>query len=550
MTAEEIKRWKKLMSLSPTARGYVVKASEQGVDILFCYSKENLYQRYNSHFDILTISEFLGLHPKKVILKNHEANYYTEKDVAILDNFMKKDKKEIAKIVAEQNSIKKYGIKNYKQTENYRRTVSLNVKKTWQKEGYRDKISSKVRETYRSKSEKEKTLKKDHIKLALKSANQQKLKNIEEFKNSFKQKYGEELLNLTDFSNYLDICWTSLDVFEKRLGIKLEVFQKYNIKFIKKSDAEKAKKLLASISSNRSLLENQVMTFVKSIYTGNVRCNDRKFLGNGKELDVFIPEKNLAIEFDGIYWHSDAPGTAICEVPSKESRDFAAYRGLEKTKACEEKDIRLIHVFEDDWILKNDIVKSIIRAALGQFENRVFARKCTVQELSVSEYRSFLKKNHLQGYSYADIRLGLFLNNELQECIGVHTKGTHDNRLPELVRLCTKQNTQVLGGFGKLLKACNLPKICSYIDRGTFAGNGYKAVGFTVEKINNPTYFYVKSFKRFPRYNFTRKSIERLFNKGQLKYWNPEETEEINMYKNGYSRIWNCGTIKVVWSKV
>lgn len=142
MTVEEVKRWEKLMSLSLTARSYVVKASEQGVDILFCYSKENLYQRYNSHFDILTISEFLGLHPKKVILKNHEANYYTEKDVAILDDFMKKDKKEIAKIVAEQNSIKKYGIKNYKQTENYRRTVSLNVKKTWQKTGYRDKISS------------------------------------------------------------------------------------------------------------------------------------------------------------------------------------------------------------------------------------------------------------------------------------------------------------------------------------------------------------------------------------------------------------------------
>ena len=36
--------------------------------------------------------------------------------------------------------------------------------------------------------------------------------------------------------------------------------------------------------------------------------------------------------------------------------------------------------------------------------------------------------------------------------------------------------------------------------------------------------------------------------KGELKYWNPSETEEINMYyKNGFGRIWNCGTIKVEW---
>lgn len=546
MTASEKEKWDKLLSLSPTARGYVCKAKEQGVDILFCFSKENLYQRYSSHFDLLAVSEYLKLQPKKVILKGHEAHYYSEDDVKVLDEFMKKDKKEIAKIVSEQNSLKKYGVKSYKQTDTYRENISKVVKQTWQKQGYRERISTKVKSTYENASDEKKQQKRQHIKNAMQQANSQKATDIENFKKDFKEANNDELLCLTELANYLDICWSSLDVFEKRLGIQLEVFQKYNIKFIRKSDAEKAKDLLNSLSSYRSALENQVLSFIRSIYKGQIRSNDRRVLGNGKELDIYIPEKNLAIEFDGMYWHSDAPGTKAGEIPDKDIRKFAATRHLEKTKICEDKGIRLIHIFEDDWLLRDDIVKSILRVAIGQVDSRIFARKCTLEKLDTTTYRAFLEKNHLQGYSYADVRLGLFYEGELVECIGVNSAGTH-SKLPELVRLCTKQNTQVVGGFGKLLKACNFQEIYSYIDRGVFAGKGYKAVGFTIDKVNAPTYFYVKGLERFPRYAFTRKRIETLFQKGQLSYWNPEETEEVNMYKNNFYRVWNCGTIKVRW---
>lgn len=75
--------------------------------------------------------------------------------------------------------------------------------------------------------------------------------------------------------------------------------------------------------------------------------NDKKVL-NGKELDIYIPSKNLAIEYNGLYWHSDKATLEKNDIPNKETRMYAKYRHIEKTKLCKEKNIRLIHIFEDD----------------------------------------------------------------------------------------------------------------------------------------------------------------------------------------------------------
>ena len=90
-----------------------------------------------------------------------------------------------------------------------------------------------------------------------------------------------------------------------------------------------------------------------------------------------------------------------------------------------------------------------------------------------------------------------------------------------------------------------------YIANRLYIGTGYKAIGFKELYRNEPTYFYVRNaMRRFPRYEFKRTEIERKYQEGKLKYWNPEETEEINMLKNGYGRIWDCGTTKVYYSPI
>lgn len=547
MTEKEKVRWNKLLELSPTARGYVCEAKKQGVDILFKTSKEGLFKKYKSHFDVQAIIKYLDLKPSTVILKGNEALYFSEEDVKKIDNLMNKGRKEVAKIIQEQNNLEKYGVRSFKQTDDYKKKMAEIVRKTWEKEGYRENISNKAKENHAKHTKEEKEEISQKLREARAKQKAEQKEKFENYRKTLKEKYGTDFLKVTEACSYLGISWDRLRGNRDKISFQPEVFQIDNCKFFKKTDIEKVYEELKKITC-RSFEESKLADYVKNIYSRTIKLNDRTVL-EGKELDIYLPERNLAVEFNGLYWHSDIANLPKCTVPSKETKDFARVRHLEKTNACKEKGIKLIHIFEDDWVYRTDIVKSILKASLGIFERKVYARNCTLQEIDLNTYRSFLDKNHLQGYSFANKRFGLFdkTTKELVECIGVNSKGTHSSE-PELVRLCTKLNFQVLGGFTKLLKHCGFKKLISYIDIGTFDGAGYGKAGFQIEKENEPNYFYVKNFMRFPRYTYMRKDIETKFKKKELQYWNPDETEEVNMYKNGFGRVWNCGTYKVVWN--
>ena len=133
---------------------------------------------------------------------------------------------------------------------------------------------------------------------------------------------------------------------------------------------------------DKSNVEYEVLNFIKSKYNGEIIENDRKIL-NGKEIDIFIPQKKLGIEINGLLWHSEF------YIPNKNYH-------LDKTKLAESKNIRIIHIFEDEWKLKNDIIKNILTSILND-NNKIFARKCEVKEISHETSKNFLNKNHLQG---------------------------------------------------------------------------------------------------------------------------------------------------------
>ena len=123
------------------------------------------------------------------------------------------------------------------------------------------------------------------------------------------------------------------------------------------------------------------------------------------QLDIYIPNKNLAIEYNTIYQYKD--------------RYNGKYYYLNKTNLCKDKGIQLLHIFENEWLYRQEIVKSIIKPKLGIYQQRIFAIKCIVKELNNKEYKEFLELNHIQGYVAAKIKLGLFYNNELVSCIGI-----------------------------------------------------------------------------------------------------------------------------------
>ena len=474
-----------------------------------------------------------------------------------------------------QTSLKHFGTENPMQSKEVVETLKKsNLEKFGVDNAAKlDSVKEKMKATNKEKYGEEFFAKTDGYKNACKKAwekkSKEELKEIEEkrkatckeiygdenfnnrisFRESLNKNYEEELKTLEKENGKLLTVSSLCEKYDFDPTYVIALLEKNNLKikgkyrdYLKESDLEKWKKIIGDSKGGTSKKEKDLLDFVKSIYKGEIIENSKKIL-NGLELDIFLPEKNLAIEFNGLYWHSDK---AAFNIPTKEEKEHAKYRHLEKTKLCEEKGIHLIHIFEDDWDFKQNIVKSILNLQLNK-GNVIFARNCDLQELDLETYKKFLEENHLQGFSFADLRLGLFYENELVECIGVNTKGTHSKEA-ELVRLCSKQNTRVLGGFSKLLKASRVKKVVSYIDRATFSGKGYDEVSFEKIKENNPSYFYVRKGLRIPRNHFMRRKIKAKFEKGELKYWNPEETEEVNMYKNGYSRIWNCGTIKVEWT--
>lgn len=295
------------------------------------------------------------------------------------------------------------------------------------------------------------------------------------------------------------------------------------------------------IISGFSNKEREVLEYIRSIYKGEIIENCRKLL-KGKEIDIYIPELNLAFEFNGIYWHSELGGN--------KNKSYH----LNKTNECENLGIRLIHIFEDEWRNKQDIVKSKLRYLIGLKSESVYARKCFIEEISSETCNEFLKSNHIQGKCVSKIKIGLFRKFD-RKLVSVITFGRLRKSLGnksvdghyELIRYCSDINYNVVGGMSKLLsyfiKNYNPNVIITYADRrySSRHKNVYKNVGFEYigESTPNYWYFYRGEFDRHHRYKFAKHRLSE-----KLEKFDNNLSEWQNMQMNGYDRIWDCGSLK------
>jgi hypothetical protein len=279
-----------------------------------------------------------------------------------------------------------------------------------------------------------------------------------------------------------------------------------------------------------SLMEKELLSFIEDNYIGDVIVSDKKIL-NGKELDIFLPELNLAFEFNGLYWHSEL---------YKEN----SYH-QKKSDDCLELGIQLIHIWEDDWLYKNDIVKSIILNKLN-ISNKLFARKCDVREVNNFDARDFLNRNHIQGFVGSKYKIGLYYDNELvslmtfgslRKSLGQKT----DENVYELLRFCNKIGYSVIGGASKLLKNFlknnNVKSIISYSDNSRGVGNLYKQLGFLFIHQTQPNYYYVIGDSKSHRFNFRKDKLVKLG-------YDSNKTEVQIMNDRGFYRIFDCGSKK------
>ena len=255
-----------------------------------------------------------------------------------------------------------------------------------------------------------------------------------------------------------------------------------------------------------------------------------------KKLDIYIPSKKLAIEYNGVYWHSDA-----CK-PKRYHMD--------KYKACEAGGVQLIQIWSDWWLNKPEAVKSVILSKLGIYNNRVGARQCYIKEVSASVASQFENEYHLQGSTPSKYKLGLYYKDELVSLMtfgkartGMSSKDKKEGEY-ELIRYCCKSGWQVVGGASKLFKhfiqLVHPTTILSFSSNDISNGSLYKNLGFT--KIGETVgYWYIdRELNRYHRYTFNKYNIAK-------RGWAPAEgewTERSVMDNLGFYRIWDSGQTK------
>ena len=280
-----------------------------------------------------------------------------------------------------------------------------------------------------------------------------------------------------------------------------------------------------------SRAEQEIFNFIKEIYTGDVINGDRNVI-YPKELDIYIPDRNLAIEYNGVYWHSSG---------SIEEDQFFETRHYNKTLLCGERGINLFHVSEFDWqnVQKKEIIKSMIRHKLGS-SSVVHARKTEVREVSPSDSREFLERNHLQGNVNAKIRLGLYHDNVLVSLMTFGKPRFNKNFEWELLRFSSSLNTSISGGASKLLKhfrTHHTGSIISYANRDHSLGTLYQNLGFELISESYPSYVWLKEGKQYSRYETQKHKLKNLLGDG----FDENLTEAENMYKNGFRRVFDSG---------
>lgn len=280
------------------------------------------------------------------------------------------------------------------------------------------------------------------------------------------------------------------------------------------------------IGVQHSYMETEISNFIQSLGIGVIE-NKREI---GIELDINIPSHNLAIEANGVYWHS--------EIYKK--KDYH----LNKTELCRENGIQLLHIWEDDWKYKREILKSIILNKLNLIKNKIYARKCYIKEVDSKLARQFLDQNHIQGFSTSSIKLGLYYNDELVSLMTFGLRNTNSKYQFELIRFCNKININVIGAASKIFKYFinnfNFKEIISYCDMSIFDGSVYKKLGFELISVSDPNYFWVVDGVRKHRFNYNKKKLIKMGH-------DPLKTEVEIMHELDYYRVWGCGHQKYVY---
>jgi hypothetical protein len=396
----------------------------------------------------------------------------------------------------EETNMLRYGFKNYSKTSEFKnRIINLSLEK-WGVENYM------LTDDFKIKS---------------------RITNIGKYGEEYSSKYDlvrkKNNINCKDI-NYIKYIGNNISLY------KCEEGHLYEINSDNYHSRSKSRIPLCTvcnpIGDSQSIKEKELFEFIKSIYNGDIVQSYRDSL----EIDIYLPELKLGFEFNGLYWHSD------------KYRDKNYH--INKTKYFKEKGIRIIHIWEDDWYFRKDILKSQIKNWLGLTETKIFARKCYVKEIKDSKVvTKFLEENHIQGKVGSNLKLGLYYNDDL---VSLMTFNHYEGRKKmeaggwNISRFCNKIEMNIVGGASKIfkyfLKNYDVKRVISYSDHDWSEGALYKKLGFNKVSESKPDYKYIFEGKRVHKSRFRKSKLD------------TDLTESEYMKKSQIFKIWDCGKIK------
>ena len=232
----------------------------------------------------------------------------------------------------------------------------------------------------------------------------------------------------------------------------------------------------------------------------------------------------MGVEYNGTYWHSS----------EQKEKNYH----FDKSKAAEAKGIRLIHIYEYEWNdpVKRPIIESLLKIALNINNNRIYARKCEVREITNKEAKPFNEANHLQGHRNAQVTYGLYYDNELVQLMSFsktkYNRNLKGNNSWEIIRGCPGSNNIVVGGVSKLfkhfIKEYDPDEVFSYCDFNKFDGNGYEAIGMQFVGYTGP-------------------DMKWVMEDGSVIQRQPKNHK--NLKEKAVAQIWGAGSKKYLWTK-
>ena len=517
-----------------------VKSAQYGYKDLVCANKEchNKLRANRQQQTMLTTYGFSNNFANpKTIQKIRKHNIETYGNPCPANN------KEIRKQIEEDN-LKKFGVRSYSSTQECKDKVkATNLKNLGVDNPFKSEIcKAKSKQTlfdrlgvdHPSKSQTVQDKKRQHL--------------IDKYGENYKQILWGNNHNIGQYTrSYNDYMLKSINVqpvFSLDEFIEMRLAGKYDFKF----ECKKCHNIFTSnwdnggtrscpycMNSGCSNEEQELYSYLLSfIDDKEIKHNDRTILAP-LELDFYFPNYKLAIEYDGLFWHND------------EMQPNYKYH-LNKTLGCEKQNIQLFHIFENEWIYKQDIVKSRIKNSFGIYEKTFFARKCNIVTIDSNVATDFLNANHIQGKINAFVHYGLMYENEIVALMSFGKSRFNANYEWELLRFCTKLNYHIPGGASKLLRhfeRCNNPtSLISYADRRWSKGNMYLKLGFELDHASSPNYWYFNDYSTMILKS--RMQFQKHMLKDVLATFDESKSEIENMRNNGYHRIFDCGNLVFV----